>query len=273
MPNCLLMPHCHVDHVLAMKTCNLHTPCAYKLVVCSNGTYFVCCVATELGEALKRFVEKDDKASIADAFNATLKATQAAAMDDLTEQAQTQMQDVENAAEGDEAPAADDDANTMRMAAIDIVSKAGKRLLKESETKFAELKGKRGAAAAQLTQDEERAHAMEAEDNAVDGDDSGSGSDDEGEKRASTSKGKGKAAGSARGGGVGRGKGAAAAKTAASTAAGKGSGAKGTAAAKKAAASSAATGPSLKGYLTQNSTQAANRKCALACMSLVRRMQ
>lgn len=86
----------------------------------------------EIGEALKRFVEKDERSALSDAYNKILKDTQEAALDDLGKSVALEGQEAvaaEGAAEGDEAA---------ERQVIDAVHAAGQRLQAEAIAKFAE---------------------------------------------------------------------------------------------------------------------------------------
>lgn len=84
----------------------------------------------EIGEALKRFVEKDEKTALSDAYNRILQATQEAALDDLGRAA-----DADAGAAADATPE-DDDAAERHV--IDAVHAAGQRLQAEAIAKFSE---------------------------------------------------------------------------------------------------------------------------------------
>lgn len=85
----------------------------------------------EIGEALKRFVEKDEKAALSEAYNKILKDTQEAALDDLGKAAGGEE------AEQVAAEAAEDEEAAERQV-IDAVHAAGQRLQAEAIAKFAE---------------------------------------------------------------------------------------------------------------------------------------
>ena len=53
------------------------------LLRASKGHRVVCCSAPEIGEALKRFVDKDEKQSLHDTFDHILSTTKQAALEDL----------------------------------------------------------------------------------------------------------------------------------------------------------------------------------------------
>jgi hypothetical protein len=89
------------------------------------------CAAPELGDALKKFVEKDEKTSLADAYNSALKATEDAAIADLTVPEATA---ADGAAEDREPDAEDVEFERI----VDSVSAAGKRLQAVAEAKFAD---------------------------------------------------------------------------------------------------------------------------------------
>jgi hypothetical protein len=87
--------------------------------------------APELGDALKRFVEKDERMSLADTYNVAIAATQAAAIAELTAP-------VASAADGvteDKEPDGDD-VELKRV--VHSVSTAGRRLQAQASAKFAD---------------------------------------------------------------------------------------------------------------------------------------
>jgi hypothetical protein len=87
------------------------------------------CVVPELGEALKRFVEKDEKLSLADTLNACLEATQEAALETIMKRDETE-------SEAGKAISRNDHEDMLHV--IDIVHAAGQTLQKEAIKKFAD---------------------------------------------------------------------------------------------------------------------------------------
>ena len=116
----------------------------------------ICGAAEELGEALKKFVEKEEKTSIADAFNKSLTATQAAAMVDLTQQEDAEAQAAAGADDGlHNVPQT---AEAMALHVSDTVSKAAKKLQADARVKYAD-----GASQAAARLQEEAGAEAEAE--------------------------------------------------------------------------------------------------------------
>jgi hypothetical protein len=215
--------------------------------------------ANELGEALKRFVEKDEKTSIAETFAATLTATQKAAMVEL------KADDIAEDAELNDAQLAQQTVDALQMHVIETVSKAGKQLQEQANSKYASLKTAKGAAAAALTQDQEQGDRGDGTDGgAMDEDEDHDDNDDESDDDApGPSARKGRTSTAARGRGQGRGR-------SAGRGAGRGSSAaRGASAAKatKGAKASAAKPASLLGYLTPS--QAPTQRCGTNAIDLL----
>jgi hypothetical protein len=90
--------------------------------------------APEIGEALKRFVDKDEKTSLHDAFDNILEATQKAALEDLVEAGEVGHQAAGAGPRGAK-DAPDEEEEHRRI--VDAVHAAGKRLQAEVEARLA----------------------------------------------------------------------------------------------------------------------------------------
>lgn len=149
-PVCTSGPCCLVQHCsTAVRECKVANtartlccgasevmPCRQRDCVTAQLEFAMvelgCLVAVvEIGEALKRFVEKDEKSALSEAYNKILKDTQEAALDDLGKAA----------AGNEDEPAVGDAADAEDAAerqVIDAVHAAGRRLQAEAIAKFAE---------------------------------------------------------------------------------------------------------------------------------------